>query len=589
MSQRNRNLSLILAVALVLGLAACRAGAEDGEPPTPSACYEVFAEVESRVLAWSDHPVATRIPIAGAQITLRLDGALVGRGQSMQGDTDTIFTALRGAMREAERRLPVARDALFEDMMRAHASRMTIGIEFAGETTPMSPDALEDVTLALSPGLDGVCVRAGSRIEAMFPTTMLWAGIGPGSAMRAVLSELSGDPSLALRPPRELGTRHGITFAWFRVRHLQQLTAGRPPEFLTRGGRVVEQRDLRSAELRAFAEGIAAYLIGQTSRTIVGAELAGGYRPVLGEDSGPASAMQRALVSAALARFAASDGGATEAGRVAQETASALLENIAALNEREPVAGDAGLAALVELALAWHPSPPESERLTRLRRDAAVTLRAVLSAPNQVSPSVESIAVCAMAVGGIETDAIRERMRTLMTTTDLGHIVSLMPWLGWAELALSGNDGVVPSGAGLRQLREVLWTHQLTANDTGPRALDLVGGIVFTASNTPLPSWHTSRPLALMASMLGDPRLTPESEVPHELARLLVSVRFLRQLAADGVVCHAFAAPDRARWGIRSAVWDQRMPPEASAMTLLTLTELLDSLEAIAARRNSGS
>ncbi len=94
-----------------------------------------------------------------------------------------------------------------------------------------------------------------------------------------------------------------------------------------------------------------------------------------------------------------------------------------------------------------------------------------------------------------------------------------------------------------------------------------------------MPTWQSARPLAFVATMLGDPRLTDSGEVVKEQARLLPSLRFLKQLDADGAAGQMFLTPDRARGGIRAAVWDQRQPADATSLTLLTVCEALRALD----------
>jgi hypothetical protein len=127
-------------------------------------------------------------------------------------------------------------------------------------------------------------------------------------------------------------------------------------------------------------------------------------------------------------------------------------------------------------------------------------------------------------------------------------------------------------------MRSTMWRFQMTPMDAGPDNADLVGGIVFPSAQNPLPSWQSSRPAAVIATMLADGRLTEPGEVPAELAHLLGLTRFLRQLAADEATGHMYADPARAAWGVRRALWDQRMPADATAMTLLSVTETLRSL-----------
>ena len=119
---------------------------------------------------------------------------------------------------------------------------------------------------------------------------------------------------------------------------------------------------------------------------------------------------------------------------------------------------------------------------------------------------------------------------------------------------------------------------------------DLAGAIVFTkaaAGQRAMPTWQAARPLAFIATMLGDPRLTDDAEVAAELSRLLQSLRFLRQLTASEADGHMYRSPDRAVGGVRASLFDQRMPPEATSLTLIAVCETIRSLEQIESRRGA--
>ncbi len=145
------------------------------------------------------------------------------------------------------------------------------------------------------------------------------------------------------------------------------------------------------------------------------------------------------------------------------------------------------------------------------------------------------------------------------------------PWIVWAAREL--GDGAPLGAAALREGRDLIWEHQLSRSDAGAENADLVGGIVFTGTNQPLPSAQSARAAAMAAAMLGDPALTPEGERPRELARLLPTLRFLRQLSAGEAESRLYPNPERASGAVRLALWDQRQPPEATAMTLIAVTE----------------
>lgn len=119
---------------------------------------------------------------------------------------------------------------------------------------------------------------------------------------------------------------------------------------------------------------------------------------------------------------------------------------------------------------------------------------------------------------------------------------------------------------------------------------------MFTRGVQPLPTWQTARVVSAWAQMLGEARLTDEAEVPAELVRVVRSARFLVQLTAGPAVWWMYpdevvgeAVGGGARWGVRRALWDQRMGVEATAMALLAGCDVLDAAGAIAARRRAAA
>ncbi len=173
----------------------------------------------------------------------------------------------------------------------------------------------------------------------------------------------------------------------------------------------------------------------------------------------------------------------------------------------------------------------------------------------------------------------------VFSETPIGGLVAQMPFLGWAAMEQGQGDAHREALVAMRQL---VWEHQLKRADLAWMDRDLEGGIVFTSSSTPLPSWLSMRALALMGTMLGDEGFTPgtisSGEIPAQVGRQVSAIRFIHQLCAQRENLHMYASGSKAHWGGRMALWDQRMPVEVSAMALLTLTETTRSFDAILAR-----
>lgn len=581
----------------------------DAPLPSPAEAMATFHQIESWIRAWSVAEQGGDLPaVSAASITLRLNGSLVGRGTAMTasptGDPRVIQEAVQQALDEATVRMPVERDALFEEALRRMAPSITISVELAGELVPFSPEEYADATMAVAPGLEGVAVRVGERIDGMFPGTMLTNGTEAGSALAATVSRLTGDPGLGLKRPSELTDEIGAVFYRFRTLHLAHPRTATPPIFLHRGGRTIERAELTSAGLREWADGMADHLI---SRARFGPEIiraSGTFNPITGASepvfAGPG---EQALIAFSLVQYSQMPGVETLRAREARYIAEMLLQTLASADEgeRDPLTSPAAVATSWVALSRLQITAADADGEARTGRPQLAEFQARINSRldewerdfAQIPMAQRSIAAFALASRAAESPerlpAVQSAIRTLYRETPPGMLVSHMPWLGWAEVTLASieTDGQrpdIPAAIALREMREQVWKHQLSPADLPFESLDLAGGIIFTATRNPLPTWHSARPLAFVATMIGDERLTSGDEFPTELGRTLASLRFLRQLSAGEAEGHMYRSPANARWGVRASVWDQRMAPEATALTLLTVCEVVRSLQEVQGR-----
>lgn len=606
------------------GQPAAAAGPLDPAPPDPAASMALYRTVEAWVRDWRVpmDPAGQR-PLAAAAVTLRREGLVVGRGVSVSpdpaGGAGVLMLATKAAMDEARAKLPVERGTLEQEGLRAFAPSLTISVELAGQPVPIQPVEAQDLVAMVAPGLEGVAVRLGERMEAMFPERMLTAGMDASVAAGAAVSKASRDPLLSLEKPGDLRSKHGAVYYRFAVSHLAQTEAGGTPVFLHRGGRVVSMREMDAAGLRAWADQLAAHLIPAAPPDQHFGPTPGTLDPLTGERDPEAADMRAAaLVGGALLRYSRSPAADPDEQRRALAAAEYVLTGLCekyedGSEEVEPVA-----AALTQWAMDLYRSDPaKSYPDSRLAHVEQFSLAALWGGYEEAKAGPDGKPATprfiplqygedtwkggsggAIAAGMTASAAEIARpeafpdapkvaagaVRKTFLATPAAQLVSQMPWLGWAELRLSPT-GDVPAAAALREMRAMVWQNQLKREDLPAGSEDLAGGIMFTASKQPLPTWQSARPLAFVATMLGDPRLTSDAEVPGEVAKLLGSLRFLRQLTASEVEARMYVNPGTAVGGVRSSLFDQRMPPDATAMTLLTVCETLKSLDAIQARR----
>lgn len=588
---------------------AASTAADPSAPPAPDRAMAVYGRVESWVRAGrllpeqptSGQPTPGEYgPISAASITLRLAGQVVGRGWDAAGDEGALARAVTAAIEESAKRMPIEKDALRDEAAAEARLRQCISLELAGPMIPYAPRVYDQVDLEIQAGLEGVAARRGASIVAVFPATMLANNTGPGDAMASAIAQVTGDPTLAIRAaadaqPAAVAAKHGLTLYRFKVTHLAQTGPGRPPIFLFRGGRIVPASEIDAAKLKEFADGMAEHLIAREWPGEEAVGLLGTAWPAQGKyDPAAASPLEQALVGYAMRRYAAYAGtaaGGAERARAAEKLADGLLESIAAAHpgESSPGVATAALAIAAAGERGGGGGPGRSAEVTRLLSRCEDVLTLAAQKPESAPPGERAIAAWGLArramVEPEQIDAADAFLRGVFRETQTGRLTSQMPWLGWAELALTRarGDGDIRSGPALREMRDQLWKHQLTAADAGADGPDLVGGIVFTASTNPLPTAVGLRPLAFAATMLGERTLTEDRELPRELTHVLASLRFVRQLAADEAAGFMYQEPSRAMWGIRSALWDQRQTPESTATALLMVVETLESLEARAA------
>ena len=587
-----RNAWFLLA-ALLLALPA---SAQQIEPPGPEVAYRAFSLVEGWVRA-GQAPVARETPadtppVQGACVTLRLDGKVVGLG-SVGGEAPSPEVLVRAAGAAIRRLDPT--------MSQADRDRVLVSVELSGAMVPFHAADATELTLGVSPGLDGVALARGERYAVAFPGMMLSRGVGPAVAVVALVTELGEEARDALATPAQLRDK-GYRIYRFRSVHLAQPRAGAGGVFMHRGGRAVDRAEVTTAGLGSMADAMARYLIEARWPGIEPYGMLGNLHPVTGRYepafAGPA---EQGVCAIALLRYARQrpDGAlASEAERAATEILEALAE--VGAEERAPW-GDAGSAAAVVLALAEVGKAEVATNkvlgtlLERCRERLREAYTNAAGFDEELPVPVRGIVAAALVGDRVRLgsrdfslDQLDRAVRAVYRESGPQFLVGQMPWLGWAELELSGvRGGRTPAGPLLREMRRVVWDHQLRSVDLASDDRDLAGGVVFTRGSTPLPTWQVCRPLAFVATMLGRQEFTGGSmaggEAPAELVRLLESIRFVRQLMADDAAGHMYARPERAAGGVRAALWDQTIAPDATALGLLTVLETLGSIDRLRA------
>ena len=579
--------------AVLLGVTLVSAGqsfgqSADGVPEAPVA-MQAGTTVENWVRSWS---VEGASPSAlGAAVILRRDGRVVGQAVSFTDPARNLERATRLAMVRALGEGPASLD-------NQPGQNLTVEVELAGTLVPLDGDSDVSLTLGVNPGLDGVAVRLGERVAGRFPSQMRLTGMTASEAARALVSEVADDATRGLDTIADL-REAGYAFYRFRTVDLVQPSPGTGLIFAHRGGRLVDKSEITSPRLRQMADGMAKHLCARLWPGVEPYGLMGTLDPLTGRVAARSeSPAAQALAASALLRYTRTAGVDTATRDTARTTAIEILRELAqvAEGETEPWSNPADAAATIIALVDAGELEAEAELGTMYDRCVARVTPAydprgrvfTEDVPESAWGLIALSLVRLSADGSVSPEIAQGAVRAAFRFTPPERLVGQLPWLGWAELESTPAGEPVPSAPTLLETRRLIFAHQLDSSTLSPGDRDLAGGIVFTVGTTPLPTWQTVRPLPFLADMLADDRLSggtlTEGEASAELTHLLASIRFVHQLCAGQVEGCSYPRPARAAWGVRMALWDQRMSIEATALGLESVCRTIDAVNALAAR-----
>lgn len=583
-------------VVFVLCLGSGLVRAQSAAPPGDANALAAFRAAAS-LLRGGETPEAWASswtsPLGGAAVTLRMGGRIVGRGSDMTPGPRAVVLAAQEALVEARRRLPAG----------SEAALMTIQLELAGPLVPVAVRRYEDIEHEIAPGLDGIALRRGEQTEAIFPGAMLAGNVAPAPALSSLIASVTQDPALALiADPRlrlgELLQDKGLTVCRFRCVQLVQEPGADTPTSLVRGGRIVPLHAVTAQMLRELADGLATHLVRRRWPGPERLGMLGLYDPVQGRhDPIVAPPLEQALAVIALLKYAELGGLDEQNASLASQTAARWLGDLAVLEKGEtepwePSQAPAVLAACGLLARRGGLAPEVAAMAGRCLEIVRPMYSPAEGWSAALPPARRSLAAYAMVAWAGSPGAppedlswARSALRAVYRDLPPQRLVEQMPWLAWAEIDAAPPAQPLPAAAAFEELRALILSHTITPESAGPDEQDLIGGVVFTRGGARRPTWQSLRAIAPMAAMLADERATPAAQVPERLAGLLPGLRFIAQLSAGDAESLMYAQRDRARHGVRRALWDQAMPVEATAVSLIAVSDALRAIDRAGATR----
>jgi len=571
---------------------------EAGEGPVPADSLRVFDVVEGWVTAW-EQPQEYPLPdaVSGVWVSIRRSGRIMGQSHDMQSSLDdhVSIRCLPGVVRQAMDRAERASQGQGDPADRAdqqaafRTGPKAIEIQLAHQPKRLHVNSLDDLISRIRPGVDGILLRQGGHLDSIFPGQMLADGLKPAQALLGLVAR----ENIGFEEMNN-GLADGSIRVWsFEVDHLTQVRPGEPASFMHRGTHVVPLTSIGMESLGCFADDLAHHLMthrlpGSTEEPFVG--FLGPYEPELNMyEPLSASMRERAMCAYALSRYAHSTSRSFKKKNEAGALAVELIESIAAVpedQEIDPLSLDPGVAALVSLTIeivtqgdasgeTWKTIDP-TELDARCR--SIVQWAFSVEIGFRESLSVSDRAMCAFVLGS------EEAMDAAWGSTTDSRQPNLLPWLGWAERQWSDGpdrNGALRSATGLRQMRKHIWAMQVDLQPGQRVAPDLLGGFIFNKMQ--YPDWKTAEPLTFLATMLSDPRMTWSTERADQILRVTSGLRFLRQLSIRDADRYRLSTPDRALGGVREEITDSAISLEATAMTLITVVESLESLNRMSA------
>ncbi len=623
----------VLTAALVVAAAlpAAVRGADLSEPLARQAFAVASNWVErgrapDRTLAL---PVAD---LAAVHVTLRLDGLTLGSATATAADpldpapgTD-LFELLRRAVADAlvdaqqsltnsQHRAASPSDepgARLPDSIAQVARRLQLDLQLARTPRPIKLNDFVELPEKFVIDHHGLLLRHGNRTGWMFPATAMAANVSLAGQIDRLMAQI--ELPLIHRPL--IGSDAGPALYRFQTIHLVPGDDRQPAMVLHRGNRLLSAQPLDGDAVADYARRWTDHLLGRQRED---GRFAGAHLPSAGRYQPPvAPHPEAAMACYALARRARVPG-----------LPEARAERLAGAARRGLVAITDDLLG-TQLAPAAEPAPRDDRREPAMRLaadDCAMTLIALIAAPgaSDLKPQrdrlagallamqkpdgsfrrtdlpgdrpaarpVQALAACALAR---MYDATREP--TYLNHAQVGlvaawhqiarsdaHIASALPWLAEAEFTLARLEHPTPGLLELHKTANRLRNRQVRPDRLDdPDRIDTTGGFRLGEGLIPEPTAHSARPLVFLAHSLRVAHFIPHNDQPAWLLDVNRGLRFCAQLTMTDASCFYTPAPANARGGVRNAIWDNRQPLPATALSLLAATELEHSLSALSRR-----
>lgn len=527
-----------------------------------------------------------RVPLAATEavsVILRLDGRVVGTGDDAVADPGMLRRAVGRAVSRAlgDETIRAVRAAANDRV----THRLSLEVELAGPLRPLIGRTIAEAARRVDPGVDGLAVRRGDRVERAFPGRLLASD--NADAPERTIAALISDAGLPAQDLPSFRAEDRVSLARFATVRLVQASPQAPPEETSRSGAPIARSEITGGSTRLFASQLcarlASHVVAADERAPEGdVRLLGTMNPTADAFDPPfAGAPDAALAAWVLARASRSDAVLAPIRAKAAQQAARLAASIA----RERLAGEGAAPDVADalLVLAWCDLGADAAT-----RDALVARAATLLGGESGDP--ESVAFAALAVdaarrAGTATTAADSIERAIVAqlerhASSRGRLVDAL-----VPLALLASSDALSAAtrdrlrSTLSETAEVLRGFQidLRAADAPPRPADLDGGLDLPGRGADARCLKIGAGIAIATAAAG----SDDTAVRESIRGLL---RFLAQHVADSPWVDTFRSPSAARGLVRASLWTDDLPPAATTAGLLLAMEGASVLDRPAAQ-----
>ncbi len=593
----------------------------------------VFRSAESWVKAGRvDVASAPHVPVSGVlavRVTLRWLGKTMGAGESYpiseRPEQVSDLTMLTGsAIRQA---LESTRKMLIERHKRAKEQGLRVTEKPLG-LDRVGPLMLVDIQVAhgveavrvtenkddlavmdhFAPGYHGLRLSHLNNRQGkpawMWPATAIASNIKPHSQLIRLLAEIGEDHEAI----KAIGRAGGPKFERFEVIHMVRPSRDLPRTVLTRGHELIPPQPFNGTDIAGMSNSLAKHVIRRFRED---GSMAGTYLPTADRfEPENAEMADVAMAVYALARyskaFASADASGPNASAMfkAQQTVRRGVRFIIS-HLRDPNARpNAAAASLLLMAIVESPELVDqkadrdwliNELLSRQAQNGAfLGGRGAQSPPLNNRTQALVLAALATAYGPTADARIARAFdggsKWLWAQVDPLVLIEATPWLSIAELRMrkhaapdgdaAANEQWEAKVKGFRSLLGAMRSRQVRATPSvGPG--DVIGGFDLTSRTVdtpPRPDWRTSESLILLSQSLRESALKDDKQQVSRLLQCGLAARFLAQLMMEPSACYYVRSVTDAQGGIREMLWRNELHIEPSAMGLIALSELHETL-----------